>query len=70
MKATLEFALPDDMYQFKCASIAQDLAHAVVEVNRIYRNYSKHREDHNDLRDVIQEMHDAVRELAWRLEQG
>lgn len=70
MKATLEFALPDDMYAFKCASIAQDLAHAVIEINRIYRNYSKHREDHNDPRDVIQEMHDAVRELAWRLEQG
>lgn len=70
MKATLEFTLPDDMYQFKCASIAQDLAHAVVEVDRLYRNYSKRKSDHDDPRDVIQEMHDAVRELAWRLEQG
>lgn len=68
MKAVLEFDLPSDLYAFKCASLAQELAHAVVESNRVYRNYTKHRNDLVDPRDVLVDMYDAVRELAWKLE--
>lgn len=69
MKAKLEFDLPADLYAFKCASVAQDLAHAVVEVDRLYRQFTRNKTEKEPI-EVLQEMHDAVRELSWQLEQG
>jgi len=70
MRAKLEFDLPEDLYAFKCASISQDLANAVIEVSKIYRAFLRGKTENKDPYEVMQDMDDVVRDLAFKLEEG
>lgn len=65
MKAILEFSLPGDLYAFKCASMAQDMAHAIIEIERLYK---QHVSRNTDLEDTLHLMYEQVRPLSHKLE--
>lgn len=59
MKATLEFALPDDEYSYRNAVVADDLRATIEEINRTIRLRLKH----GDLSDAARQQLEDIQSL-------
>ena len=64
MKATLEFDLPDDKYEFKMALLGSTYAAVVVELDQHLRWKVKYDED---LPEAHREVLDGVRTRLWEI---
>lgn len=60
MKATLEFKLPEDNYEFKIASRASELSIFVEAVRRILRDYRKYKELTTEQYEIVTELENEI----------
>lgn len=45
MKASLEFNLPEEQHEFKCATAGTELASALIDIDQVLRSVTKHGRD-------------------------
>jgi hypothetical protein len=45
MKATLQFDLPEESHEFRCATAGVELASALIDIDQILRSVTKHGRD-------------------------
>lgn len=65
MKANLEFNLPDDEFEFKCASEAMKLRIAIQEIYSILRGRTKYGISEEEQSFSPYQMVEKIREEIW-----
>lgn len=64
MKATLEFTLPEDRYEFEFAQAASKIAAEFYEMGHFMRNIRKHREMGEEASKLFDEIDSAWCQVA------
>lgn len=63
MKATLEFNMPEDRYEFELATKAGPMMCSLADINIFLRNIIKHEELTDDQLEIAERIHSRMLEI-------